>query len=180
MKMGSRNPKRSHSMTCRGGRPAGGSRSQPSTALSPARPTTDTTSGFPRPAGRAGRWHEDPAGTQSQDWEGRYPISVGSPGLGDGVKGIFDVGRTRAAPPVLGPAHREPQGSTPTPKPTGSSGAQGVQLTVSPLADDQAEDGQTEAPNHSPAACLPGPSSPQGPRWRGPGTCRAQQAPQSF
>lgn len=50
MKMGSRNPKRSHSMTCRGGRPAGGSRSQPSTALSPARPTTDTTSGFPRPA----------------------------------------------------------------------------------------------------------------------------------
>ena len=73
-----------------------------------------------------------------------------------------------------------PGGSTPTPEPTGSSGAQGVQLTVSPLADDQAEDGQTEAPNHSPAACLPGPSSPQGPRWRGPGTCRAQQAPQSF
>lgn len=150
MKMGSRNPKRSHSMTCSGGRPAGGSRSQPSTALSPARPTTDTTSALPRPApqGREGqhrpgsglrrqvppasqgppRTHQAPLGTPSPQSQlgALEPSSPSAPGLRTRLRTARLRHQTIAQLPAHGsPGHRGPgggaRGSCPQPRTPGPS-----------------------------------------------------------
>lgn len=82
-----------------------------------------------------------------------------------------NVSEPALSPLLLSNSHREPVLEQSHPGVTQSCWFPEIWLTVSPLADDQAEDGQAETPNHSPAGLLARPLLSTGAQMEGPEEC---------